>query len=420
MITLELRLRQHQRQIRDAKAASRWQCVVMHRRAGKSFYCVADLLEEALTTKTKAWRGYYIGPSYRQAKAIAWDYLLAFTKDIPGIQINQSELRIDFPNGARIEMLGVENADALRGRKAHRIICDEAQLWPTSVWTYVLRPMLADTNGTALITGTPAGKHNLLGWAHGQTGDDWFHTTLPHDKTGALPEAERKEMRRQMSREAWAQEMECSFNASLQGAYFASQMETAESEGRLTRVAYDKALPVYVAVDLGFGDAMARWFFQRNGNTVQFFAYEEDRGLSLSEMVDGWMRRDFPIERVLLPHDADVHDLSLGVRRIDFLRSRGVTAEIVPKVSFADGIEAARVMLGRCYFDAEACERGIEALRAHRPRFDEASQVSSKTELHDWASHGSAAFRYAAVGEGLTHTAGWAPLDLSAYANVKW
>jgi phage terminase large subunit len=73
---------------------------------------------------------------------------------------------------------------------------------------------------------------------------------------------------------------------------------------------------------------------------------------------------------------------------------RGI--EIAPKIPVEDGINAARLMLARCWFDSAKCGRGIEALKNYRQKIDEKRQISTGP-LHDWASHGADAFRYLAV-----------------------
>ena len=93
----------------------RWSVVVAHRRAGKTVACVNHLIREALRTKRQDFRAAYIAPFYKQAKSVAWDYFKYFTKPIKGATVNESELRIDFANGSRIQLFGADNADSLRG-----------------------------------------------------------------------------------------------------------------------------------------------------------------------------------------------------------------------------------------------------------------------------------------------------------------
>ena len=54
-------------------------------------------------------------------------------------------------------------------------------------------------------------------------------------------------------------------------------------------------------------------------------------------------------------------------------------------------INAARLMIPMCWFDAERCARGLERLRAYRKRWNRAT-LSYGGPLHDQASHGADAF----------------------------
>lgn len=403
-----MNLREHQNQILED--LPRWACVVMHRRAGKSFYCVADLVKHALEDESGDGRYFYIGPSYRQAKGIAWDMVLSFTDGIPR-KINVQDLSVEFENGSRIKLLGAERADSLRGFYADRIICDEAQLMPSAIWQYVLRPMLADRIGSALITGTPAGRYNLLGWAHEQLPEHgWRQMVMRWDQTGALAAGELEDMRRQMSTQAWVQEMECSFEGSLEGAYYQTQMQQAEADGRIGAFVRDPRHPVFVALDLGFSDALAIWYAQRIGNKIQLFRYEEWSGMSLEELVAHWGKIGFPIGQVILPHDANVHDLGTGQARIQLLQGLGVNCFALPNLPVHDGIEAVRMFLARCHFDQAECRHGLEALRSYRSLWDEKRQVAVSKPIHDWASHGADAMRYLALGEPSVTAGGWAPM----------
>lgn len=49
-------------------------------------------------------------------------YIKRLTADIPNIQYNESELRADLPNGARIRLYGADNPDRLRGLYILRIV----------------------------------------------------------------------------------------------------------------------------------------------------------------------------------------------------------------------------------------------------------------------------------------------------------
>ena len=67
-----------------------------------------------------------------------------------------------------------------------------------------------------------------------------------------------------------------------------------------------------------------------------------------------------------------------------------------------DGIEAVRNVLPRCWFDAQACEKGLKALRQYRADWDERTNQPRPRPLHDWTSHAADAFRYYALGSRQT------------------
>lgn len=79
---------------------------------------------------------------------------------------------------------------------------------------------------------------------------------------------------------------------------------------------------------------------------------------------------------------------------------------IVPRLSVQEGIDAARRAFKNCWFDADKCERGIDALSSYHKEYDEKNKVARNSPKHDWASNSADAFRYFAVTYGeMTETA---------------
>ena len=100
----------------------------------------------------------------------------------------------------------------------------------------------------------------------------------------------------------------------------------------------------------------------------------------------------------IAPHDIQVRDFSTGKSRIEVARELGIRFRMVPQLRIDDGIEAARSILPRCYFDENKCDRLIEALRQYRKDYDEKNKTFRDRPLHDWTSHPADAFRYLALG----------------------
>jgi len=378
----------------------RFACLVAHRRFGKTVASLNDLIRDALTIDRPNVRVAYIAPYYRQAKAIAWDYLKEFTAPIPGIEVNASELRIDFPNGARIRLFGADNYDAMRGLYFDSVVLDEPADFPASAWPTVIRPALADRKGRATFIGTPKGKNDFWEiYNYAQSAPDWFCAMYKASETGILDDEELVEAKRTMGEDRYEQEFECSFEAAIQGAYYATEMKEAMDAGRICAVPYDKSLSVVTAWDLGIGDSTAIWFAQYAGREIRMIDYYENSGVGLDHYAKVLADKGYHYTRHVLPHDARVKELGSGKSRIETLANLGIKdVQIAPSLAVEDGIQAVRSMIGRTWFDAEKCERGIEALRQYRREFDDKLKTWRGRPLHDWTSHGSDAMRYLAIG----------------------
>lgn len=379
----------------------RFAVIVAHRRFGKTVAAINDLIKEALTLPRKNVRCAYIAPYYRQAKAIAWDYLLEYTKDIQGAEYNVAELRVDFPNGARIRLFGGDNYDALRGLYFDSVILDEPSDFPVNAWPTVIRPSLADRKGRATFIGTPKGRNEF--WEIYQQAKDnpnWYHCMYRADETGILDDDELEEARRTMGDDRYAQEFLCSFDAAIQGAYYATEMKAAKEEGRVTNVPYDPAASVWTSWDLGVGDSTAIWFAQYVGQEIHLINYYESSGVGLDHYAKVLNDLGYTYEGHILPHDVRVRELGTGKSRLETLDALGVkNVHIAPRLSVDDGIQAARSMLNKCWFDEDKTDRGVEALLQYRREYDEKGKAWRGRPLHDWTSHGADSFRYLAVGK---------------------
>lgn len=378
----------------------RFACLVCHRRAGKTVATLNDDIRDALRSPHKDWRGAYIAPYYAQAKDVAWDYAKRFSAPIPGVQFNESELRIDYPNGARYRLYGADNYDRMRGIYLNRASLDEYGDMDPRAWSEVIRPALTDRQGTATFIGTPKGN-NHFAEIFDRAGEDpdWYRLTLKASATNLIAPEELRAARREMTADQYEQEFECSFSAALVGAYYGRDMNAAEADGRITGVPYDRAVPVYTAWDLGIDDSTAIWFVQIVGREIHVIDYLEQSGEALDYYVRELQNRPYTWATHYLPHDAEAKELGTGKTRTETLKSLGLTnIKVVPVQRVEDGINAARMLLPRCWFDKAKCKRGIEALRNYRREFDDKTKAFRQKPLHDWASHGADAFRYLAMG----------------------
>ena len=152
---------------------------------------INHLLRDAVLTEKTSPRFAYIAPTYRQAKSVAWDYLKQFAGAIPMVRFHETELRCDLPNGSRIQLLGAENPDSLRGIYLDGAVLDEMADMPESLFPEIIRPALSDRKGWAVFIGTPRG-HNAFFELYdaAQKQDDWYTVIYKASQTQILDEEE--------------------------------------------------------------------------------------------------------------------------------------------------------------------------------------------------------------------------------------
>lgn len=386
-----------QRQIHSA--VKRFNVIVAHRRFGKTVFCINHAIRAAFVEGKVNGRYGYVAPFRNQAKQVAWDYVKQFTAPIPGVSWNEAELRCDLPNGARLTLFGADNFDAMRGLYFDGVVLDEYAQMAPSAWHAVIRPALADRKGWAIFIGTPMGRnafHEM--YERALTEEDWAAFLHKASETDILPADELKAAKREMSAAMYAQEFECSFSAAIIGAVYGTEIQEMESDKRETGVPYEKGLPVHTAWDLGIGDATAIWFFQLAGREVRIIDHLESFGVGLDWYAKELKAKPYVYGTHLVPHDAEVRELGTGRSRLETLGEYGIRAVVLPKQRVEDGINAARSVFSRCWFDKAKCHDGIEALRQYRFEYREKSGNFSPLPVHDWASHSADAFRYLAMG----------------------
>jgi len=377
----------------------RWACIVAHRRAGKTVACVMDLIDAALRCKKSEGRFAYMSPTYTQSKDTCWQYLKRFTAEIPGVEQRESDLMVVFPNGSRVRLYGADHFDRLRGIYSDGLVLDEYADINPRAWPEVLRPSLADRQGWAVFIGTPRGRNDF--WRvhqHAEKTPEWFSLVLRASSTGLLGQAELDDMRTTLTPEQYDQELECSFDAAILGAYFGKEITEAEAAGRIGKVPYDDAIPVHTAWDLGIGDSTAIWFFQVSRDGVRVIDHYEAAGYGLPHYAAVLASRGYDYGTHYLPHDAQARQLGSGRSLWETLNAlTNRVPRILPKQNVMDGINAARVTIGSAWFDAEKCHDGLEALRAYRAEYDEKAKTFHDRPQHNWASHSADAFRYLAM-----------------------
>ena len=381
----------------------RFSVIVLHRRAGKTVMAINHMLRAALTNKYLNPRYAFISPYRLQGKATAWDYIKQFAGKIPGTKFNESELRCDLANGARITILGAENDQAIRGISLDGCVFDETQSIKPTIFPEVIRPALADRKGWCIFIGTPKGRNNFYQlYQSAIKNPKWYACTYKASETQILDDEELQAAKDVMSKDLYEQEFECSFQAAITGSYYGTIIEDLVREKRMVSNLYDEDIDVETWWDLGMNDQTAIWFVQRYKKEIRLIDYYENTSHGLDHYADVLKNKGFEYSTHIFPHDVKVRELgNYAKTRLEALLDLGIVGEVAPKLSIEDGIEAVRRNLINCWFDKDKCATGIEYLKAYQKKWDDKAQVFKSKPQHSYASHCADAFRTGIAGQGI-------------------
>ena len=381
---------------------NRFSVLVLHRRAGKTVMTINHMLRAALINPLPNPRYAFLSPTFKQGKATAWDYIKTYAGKIPGTKFNESELRCDLPNGARITILGAENDQSLRGIFLDGCVFDETQSIKPTIFPEVIRPALADRKGWCVFIGTPKGRNYFFDlYEQAKENKDWYACVFKASDTKILDQDELDAAKAVMSKDLYEQEFECSFQAAITGSYYGAIIEGLAKDGRITDVPYDENLDVETWWDLGLNDSTAIWFVQKYKGEIRLIDYYENSGYGLDHYSDILNQKDYEYSTHVFPHDVQVREIgNFGKSRLESLLELGIAGEVAPKLSIEDGIEAVRKALPNCWFDKEKCKTGIEYLKAYQKRWDDKNQCFKNKPMHNYASHCADSFRTGIIGQG--------------------
>ena len=392
--------RKHQNYLHQQINKHRWSVLVCHRRFGKTVCMINHLIKSALMCKHKNPRFAYIAPTFKQAKSIAWDYMKQFTAKIPATKFNETELRVDLPNGARITLLGAENSDGLRGIYLDGCVIDEYANIEGKLFAEIIRPALSDRKGYCVFIGTPAGMNNNFYdlFQHANGADDWFNYKAKASDTKIVDPEELEKAREVMGEKKYLQEFECDWIANIEGAIFGDEVAKLDDKKQLARVPYDPTLPVSTSWDLGVADHSAIIFFQQKGTAIQVIDYHEERGHGLPHYIQLLNEKPYVYKEHYAPHDIEVQEFGNGKTRREIAYQLGIRFKVVPKLPVEEGIHAVTMLLNRCWIDTDHCKSLIDALRHYHRKYIDKNRMFRSKPVHDWSSHACDAMRYLAVG----------------------
>ena len=250
-----------QREVYDS--AARFKMLCSGRRFGKTHLCLVQLIVWAANKAGSL--NWYIAPTYKSAKQIAWRQLKAMVPLELFASKNEVDLSIELINGSRIELKGGDSYDNLRGASLSNCVLDEAAYIPPDAWEMVIRPALADQRGSAFFISTPAGyNHFHAWWEQAQDLSEWETFSYTTIEGGNVPPEEVELARRQLDERTFNQEFNASFE-SFSGRVFADF-----SDDNVDDEVEDMGGPILIGLDFNVG-IMAGVICSKVGDTLHIW-----------------------------------------------------------------------------------------------------------------------------------------------------
>lgn len=190
---------------------------------------------------------------------------------------------------------------------------------------------------------------------------------------------------------------EC-FMASIEGAYYAGEMEKVYTQNRIAKLPFDPTIRVDTWWDLGMDDMNVILLTQTVGPQIRFIDMYYSRGEGLAYYVkwleDRAKEKGYRYGTHFLPHDVAVKELGTGLSRQEVLWSLGMrNIRIGKKIGINEGIDRVRNLFARFYFDEEKTKKLTDSLFDYRKDFDAKLGVWKDSPRHDGSSHYADAVR---------------------------
>jgi len=285
--------------------------------------------------------------------------------------------------------------------------CEEAQtisarswkiLTPTireegsEIWaTYNPELETDETHQMAVIRPAPDTISVLMNYSD----NPWFPKVLDAERAHA-----QATMRVDDYRNVWLGECK----PAVEGAIYFDAMAAAVHAGRIRDVPHDGSIKTHVIVDLGWNDATTIILAQKVSSEIRVIHYIEGNQRTLADYsaeLRALRLDDQPMNwgDVWLPHDGFHVRHQTGKDDAAVMRSLGWN--VAPKegltlTSINNGINRAREVFPRVYFNEKRTSRLIECLKRYRWNISQKTG-EAQSPLHDEYSHGADAFRYLAL-----------------------
>ena len=366
----------------------------------KTSLSVSWLFEGALDNKNKNLTFPYIAPSKVQAKNIVWDdhvqrILDEFNAKGMPYKTNEVELSVDIKDGGKIQLFGVENAEALRGiSNWGRVVMDEYDDWSRDIYPLIIRPNLITHKAPVLFTGTPKGKKNLWRMEQEPFVKSFHFTSMDNPDIDPTELEELIEEYKTMGSDYYRQEILAQYIKPAGVVY-----REWEEKSQFIKVDYEPNLPLHITFDWGVNDPTVVIWLQPHGNEVRVIDYYEKADANIQHFISYIRSRPYKNADLYTGDPAGkARTLTTGTSPIDILAEHDIFVRIKHGVKIPEQVRILHSYMPNL-FVSNKLPRLRDCLLNYRYPEVSSTLRNQKNEIpiHDEFSHGMRALEYWAV-----------------------
>lgn len=377
---------------------TRFLVAVCGRQIGKTTAAVNELIKRAITNKNT--RNWYVTNDYRQAKRNVWSLLQQYLPKEAVKSFNTSELTATLTNNSKIELIGVENAERLRGAVVHFIICDEYADFSRDVWAKVLRPMLSTTEGDVWFIGTPKGMGNDLYDRYYSKSRQITKYRIPsctiHNKKVQYTTSKYASLRelqdayKNLPIDAFNQEYMAEFTRPAGVVYGDWPLDNFKE------MSYDPHIPLHLSFDFGVNDPTAIIWIQPYSGEFRVIDYYEASNGNVDHFVQVIKSKPYREPSLCTGDDAGrSRTLTTGTSPIDEFSKQGIHISTLQGLKIPNQIRMTHKHIKSLFVSDKLVRFRDCLLNYHYPEVkDNVRDQSNEKPVHDEWSHAMRALEY--------------------------
>jgi len=359
----------------------------------------------------------YVAPNRVQAKNISWDdhvqRILNHFKDtgLP-YKKNEVELSVTLPNGGKVQLLGVENAEALRGISNWGAFAgDEIDDWELDIWPTIIRPNLMTNKAPAIMAGTPKGFGQLYQLEDSGLFKSFHFTSHDNPELDIVELAAMSGEYKKLGEDYYNQEILAEYSKPTGMVYKEWNMEK-----QYQNLEYDPNLPLHLTFDWGIHDPTAIVWIQPMGSETRVIDYYQASDASIEHFISVINSKPYKKPDFYTGDPAGkARSLVTGTSVLDALAVKGIHVRTKDGVKIPDQIRITHTKIPGLYVSKKA-EGFRDAILNYRYPGKSTTLVNQENELpiHDKWSHAMRAFEYWSI-NASDAVSGWAQENQARY-----